>query len=152
MKQILALLFLINLTVSCDQNARVNVVGEWKIIEVVSEDFYLNTQTDSVSISKYFKEAFSDSLEVNNIIKVAKITYKNNFMEFHESGIFTQNSDSELRTKGTYELKPSIGKINVLLEENVDWEMDYKIVDSQLHLTSTLYGEQSKFVLERVKK
>ena len=110
MNRILTLLFLINLTVSCAQNERTNVVGEWKIISVDSRDFYLNTQTDSVSISKHFKEIFTDSLELENFIKDAKKTYDNNVMEFNESGIYTQRIDSELRMNGTYELKPSGGK------------------------------------------
>ncbi|PKQ43622.1 hypothetical protein [Confluentibacter flavum] len=152
MKGILTLLFLINLTISCAQNEQVNIVGEWKIISVNSGDFYLNTKKDSISFSKHFKEVFTDSLELDNVIKVTKMTYNNNIMEFNDNGIFTQKIDSELRINGTYEVDPSIGKINVLLKENVNWEMDYVLVDEQLHLTTTLYGKKSEFVLEKVKK
>lgn len=152
MKRILMSLFLIHLIVSCAQNEPKNVVGEWKIISVDSGDFYLNTRTDSVSISNHFKEIFTDSLELENFIKNAKRTYDNNVMEFKESAIYTQRIDSELRMKGTYELKPSIGKIIVLLKDSVNWEMDYELVDKQLHLTTTLYGEKSEFVLEKIEK
>jgi hypothetical protein len=152
MKRILTLLLLINLTISCAQNEQAKVIGEWKIISVNSGDFYLNTQTDSVSISKHFKEIFTDSLELDNVIKVAKMTYGNNVMEFNESGVYTQKIDSELSMNGTYELKPSIGKINVLLKDSVNWEMDYELVDKQLHLTTTLYGKKSEFVLEKIEK
>ena len=152
MNRILTLLFLINLTVSCAQNERTNVVGEWKIISVDSRDFYLNTQTDSVSISNHFKEIFTDSLELENFIKDAKKTYDNNVMEFNESGIYTQRIDSELRMNGTYELKPSGGKINVLLKDSVNWVLDYELVGKQLHLTTTLYGKKSEFVLEEIEK
>lgn len=124
LKRILTLLLLINLTVSCVQNEQAKVIGEWKIISVNSGDFYLNTQNDSVSISKNFKEVFTDSLELNNVIKVAKMTYENNVMEFNESGIYTQKIDSKLSMNGTYQLKPSFGKINVLLKDKVNWEMD----------------------------
>ena len=85
MKRFLTLLILINLTLSCAQNEREKVFGEWKIISVNNGYFYLNTQTDSISISKHFKEVFTDSLELDNVIKVAKITYRNNVMEFNES-------------------------------------------------------------------
>jgi hypothetical protein len=152
MNRILILLFLINLTVSCAQNEQANVVGEWKIISVNSGDFYLNTKTDSISISKEFKEVFNDSLELDNVINVAKTTYNNNVMEFNDSGIYTQKIDSELRMNGTYEIKPSIGKINVLLKDSVNWEMDYELVDKQLHLITTLYGKKSEFVLEKIGK
>ena len=64
---------------------------------------------------------------------------------------FSTEND-ELSMNGTYELKSSIGKIKVLLKDKVNWEMDYEIVDKQLHLTTTLYGKQSEFVLEKVKK
>jgi len=151
MKRILTLLFLINLTISCAQNEQVNVVGEWKIISVNSGDFYLNTKTDSISISKEFKEVFNDSLQLDNVINVAKMTYNNNVMEFNDSGIYTQKIDSELRMNGTYELKPSIGKINVLLKDNVNWEMDYELVDKQLHLTTTLYGKNLNSYLRKLK-
>lgn len=152
LKRILTLLLLINLTVSCVQNEQAKVIGEWKIISVNSGDFYLNTQTDSVSISKNFKEVFTDSLELNNVIKVAKMTYENNVMEFNESGIYTQKIDSKLSMNGTYQLKPSFGKINVLLKDKVNWEMDYELIDNQLYLTSTVNGKKSEFVLDKIRK
>jgi len=80
------------------------------------------------------------------------MTYDNNIMGFNESGIYTQKIHSELSMNGTYQLKPSIRKINVLLKDSVNWEMDYKLVDKQLHLTSTLYGKKSEFVLEKIEK
>lgn len=73
-------------------------------------------------------------------------------MKFSDNGIYTQKIDSELRMNRTYEIKPSIEKINVLLKDKVNWEMDYEFVENQLHLTSTLYGKKSEFFLERVKK
>lgn len=152
LKRILTLLLLINLTVSCVQNEQAKVIGEWKIISVNSGDFYLNTQNDSVSISKNFKEVFTDSLELNNVIKVAKMTYENNVMEFNESGIYTQKIDSKLSMNGTYQLKPSFGKINVLLKDKVNWEMDYELIDNQLYLTSTVNGKKSEFVLDKIRK
>ena len=152
MKKILTLLFLISLTISCAQNEQDKIVGIWKIVSVDSGDFYLNTKTDSISISEKFKEVFTDSVELDNVINVAKMTYNNNIMEFNESGIYTQKIDSELKMNGTYELRPSIGKINVLLKDSVNWEMDYRLVDKQLNLTTTLYGEKSEFVLEKIEK
>ena len=152
LKRILTLLLLINLTVSCVQNEQAKVIGEWKVISVNSGDFYLNTQNDSVSISKNFKEVFTDSLELNNVIKVAKMTYENNVMEFNESGIYTQKIDSKLSMNGTYQLKPSFGKINVLLKDKVNWEMDYELIDNQLYLTSTVNGKKSEFVLDKIRK
>ena len=152
LKRILTLLLLINLTVSCVQNEQAKVIGEWKIISVNSGDFYLNTQNDSVSISKNFKEVFTDSLELNNVIKVAKMTYENNVMEFNESGIYTQKIDSKLSMNGTYQLKPSFRKINVLLKDKVNWEMDYELIDNQLYLTSTVNGKKSEFVLDKIRK
>ena len=150
MKRILTLLLLINLTVSCTQNEQANVIGKWKIVSVDSGDFYLNTKTDSISISKEFKKVFNDSLELYNVINVAKMTYNDNIMEFNESGIYTQKIDSKLSMNGTYELKPSIGKINVLLKDKVNWEMDYELIENQLHLTTTLYGKKSEFVLDKI--
>ncbi len=152
MKRILSFLLLINFAFSCAQNEQVNLVGKWKIVSVDSGDFYLNTTTDSTSISKEFKEVFNDSLELDNVINVAKMTYNNNVMEFNESGTYTQKINSELSMNGTYELKPSIGIINVLLKDKVNWEMDYKLIDNQLHLTTTLYGKKSKFVLDKIGK
>ena len=152
MKKILTLLFLISLTISCAQNEQDKIVGIWKIVSVDSGDFYLNTKTDSISISEKFKEVFTDSVELDNVINVAKMTYNNNIMDFNESGIYTQKIDSELKMNGTYELRPSIGKINVLLKDSVNWEMDYRLVDKQLNLTTTLYGEKSEFVLEKIEK
>ncbi len=152
MKQILTLLFLINLIVSCAQNEQTNVSGEWKITSINSGDFYINTKTDSVSISKQFKEIFSDSLELDNVIKVAKMTYTDNIMVFDENGVFTKKIDSEIRMSGTYKIDRSHKKIIVLLKDKVNWEMDYKIVDSLLHLTTTLYGKKSEFILERIGK
>jgi hypothetical protein len=152
MKRILILLFLINMTVSCAQNEQANVIGEWKIVSVNSGDFFLNIKTDSISISKEFKEVFNDSLELDNVINVSKMTYKNNVMEFNDNGIFNQKINDKLSMYGTYEIKPSIEKINVLLKEKANWEMDYKLVENQLHLTTTLYGKKSEFVLERIKK
>jgi hypothetical protein len=134
------------------QNEQAKVIGEWKIISVNSGDFYLNTQNDSVSISKNFKEVFTDSLELNNVIKVAKMTYENNVMEFNESGIYTQKIDSKLSMNGTYQLKPSFRKINVLLKDKVNWEMDYELIDNQLYLTSTVNGKKSEFVLDKIRK
>ena len=150
MKRILTLLILINLTVSCTQNEQTNVIGKWKIVSVDSGDFYLNTKTDSLSISKEFKKVFNDSLELDNVINVAKMTYNNNIMEFNESGIYTQKIDSKLSMNGAYELKPSIGKINVLLKDKVNWEMEYELIENQLHLTTTLYGKKSEFVLDKI--
>ncbi|APY00051.1 hypothetical protein [Lacinutrix venerupis] len=152
MKRISTLLFLISLTISCAQNEQDKIVGKWKIASVNSGDFYLNTKTDSISISKEFKKVFNDSLALDNVIKVAKMTYNNNVMEFNDSGVFNQMIDNELKMYGTYEIKPSIEKINVLLKDKVNWEMEYELVENQLHLTTTLYGKKSEFVLERVKK
>ncbi|RLJ62412.1 hypothetical protein CLV86_2017 [Lacinutrix venerupis] len=152
MKRILTLLFLISLTVSCAQNEQDKIIGKWKIVSVDSGDFYLNTKTDSISISKEFKKVFNDSLALDNVINVAKMTYNNNVMEFDDSGVFNQMIDNELKMYGTYEIKPSIEKINVLLKDKVNWETDYELVENQLHLTTTLYGKKSEFVLERVKK
>lgn len=61
-----------------------------------SGDFYLNTKTDSISISKEFKEVFSDSLQLKNVISVAKMTYDNNIMEFSDNGIYTQKNGAKL--------------------------------------------------------
>jgi hypothetical protein len=152
MKSILTLLFLISLTISCGQNEQEKIIGKWKIVSVNSGDFYLNTKTDSISISKEFKKAFNDSLALDNVINVAKMTYKNNVMDFNDSGVFNQMIDNELKMYGTYEIKPSIEKINVLLKDEVNWEMDYELVENQLKLTTTLYGKKSELVLERVKK
>ncbi|WP_147427030.1 hypothetical protein [Lacinutrix venerupis] len=148
----MTLLFLISLTVSCAQNEQDKIIGKWKIVSVDSGDFYLNTKTDSISISKEFKKVFNDSLALDNVINVAKMTYNNNVMEFDDSGVFNQMIDNELKMYGTYEIKPSIEKINVLLKDKVNWETDYELVENQLHLTTTLYGKKSEFVLERVKK
>ena len=152
MKRILTLLFLISLTISCAQNEQDKIVGKWKIVSVNSGDFYLNTKTDSISISKEFKKVFDDSLALDNVINFAKMTYNNNVMEFNDSGVFNQMIDNELKMYGTYEIKASIEKINVLLKDKVNWEMDYELFENQLHLNTTLYGKKSEFVLERVKK
>ncbi|MGB5462588.1 MAG: hypothetical protein WBM92_04420, partial [Aureibaculum sp.] len=141
-----------SLTISCAQNEQDEIVGKWKIVSVNSGDFYLNTKTDSITISKEFKKVFNDSLALDNVINVAKMTYNNNVMEFNDSGVFNQMIDNELKMYGTYEIKPSIEKINVLLKDKVNWEMDYELVENQLHLTTTLYGKKSEFILERVKK
>jgi len=152
MKRILILFFLINLTVCFAQNEESNVVGAWKIISANSGDLYLNIKTDSISISKEFKEIFNDSLELSHVINVAKMTYDDNVMEFNDSGIYTQKIDSELIIKVSYKLKPSVGKINVLLKDHVNWEIDYKFINKQLHLTTTLYGKKSELVLKKVEK
>ena len=151
MKRILPFLFLINLTITCAQTKSENIIGEWKIISVNSRDFYLNTKADSISLSKEFKEVFKDSMQLENIINVAKMNYNNNVMEFIDSGVFNQKINDEIRLYGTYEINPSIKKINVLLKNKVNWEMEYELVENQLHLTTTVYKKKSEFVLERVK-
>jgi len=152
MKIIITLLFLINLTISSAQNKSKNIIGKWKITSVNTGDIYLDTKTDSISISKEFKKVYSDSLQLESVINVAKKTYKNNFMEFNKSGIYTQKIDSVLNMNGTYEINPSIEKINILLKDKVIWEMGYELIDDKLHLSTTLYGKKSEFILERVKK
>ena len=39
----------------------------------------------------------------------------------------------------------------MLLKNKVNWEMEYELVENQLHLTTTVYKKKSEFVLERVK-
>ncbi|MGJ8593548.1 MAG: hypothetical protein ACSHXF_13435 [Aquaticitalea sp.] len=96
MKKIFTLLFLINLTILYAQNVPSSIKGEWKIISVDSGDMYLNTKTDSVSMSNQFKEIFSDLLKLVEVVNVAKLTYNNNLITFAENGIFTQKYDPKI--------------------------------------------------------
>ncbi len=151
MKKILILLLLIlNLSFCLAQNDKLKVTGKWKVISIDSGDFYLNVKTDSVFISKDFNEIFSDSLELDNVINVAKMTYKNDIRYFGEDGIYTHKFDPKIIWHGTYDIKPLDRKIGVTLKDNVNWEMDYEIVDSLLHLTMTLYDKKTEFVLEKI--
>ena len=150
MKRILTLLFLLNISVLFSQDGFKNIIGEWKIVSINSDDFYLNVKTDSTWISEEFKELFSDSSEIENVFNVARMTYNNNVMEFSETGGYTQKVDGELRMIGTYEIKPSLSKIILLLKDKVNLEMNYEIVDDQLRLKSSLYGKESTYILERI--
>lgn len=131
MKKIFTLLFLINLTILYAQNVPSSIKGEWKIISVDSGDMYLNTKTDSVSMSNQFKEIFSDLLKLVEVVNVAKLTYNNNLITFAENGIFTQKYDPKIVQTGTYQINPSINKISVRIKD-ANWEMDYKIIDELL--------------------
>lgn len=136
-------------TILFAQNEDSNLKGDWKIISVDNGDFYLNTKIDSVSISNQFKEIFSDSLELNNVINVAKLTYINNITTFGENGIYTQTFEPNIIWKGTYKIKPLDKKIVVTLNDNINWEMDYKLIDSLLYLKMGLYNKKTIFVLEQ---
>jgi len=150
MKLNLTLLFLINLAISHAQIKHSSVIGQWKLISVDSGDFFLNTKTDSISFSKEFNELYTDSLKLKNFINVAKLTYNNYVMEFSENGDYTQNNYPEIKMVGKYKLIPSDSKIIVLLKDNVNWEMKYEIIESNLHLTTTLYDKKTEFVLEKI--
>ena len=151
MKKILTLFCLINLTILYGQNEAESIKGQWKIISVDSGDLFLNTKTDSVAMSEKFKEVFSDSLKYDEVIKVAKLTYKNNIMTFAENGIFTQRYDPKIVWTGTYQINPSESKISVSTK-NVNWEMDYKIIDELLYLKIGPYDNKTEFVLEQIGK
>ena len=151
MKKILTLFCLINFTILYAQNEPASVKGEWKIVSVDSGDLYLNIKTDSVAMSEKFKEVFSDSLKYDDFIKVAKLTYNNNIMTFAENGIFTQTYDPKIVWTGTYQLNPSESKISVSTKD-VNWEMDYKIIDELLYLKMGVYDKNTEFVLEKIGK
>ena len=151
MKKLLFLYLLIFGLPNClAQNDDSRITGKWKVVSVDSGDFYINVKTDSIFISKDFKEIFSDSLELDNVINVAKITYGNNTTEFGKNGVYTHKFDPKITWHGTYNIVPSDKKIRVILKDNVKWEMDYEFVNRLLHLTMTLYDKKTEFLLEKI--
>jgi len=102
-------------------------------------------------MSNQFKEVFSDSLKLVEVVNVAKLTYKNNIMTFAENGIFTQTYDPKIVWTGTYKINPSESKISVTTKD-ASWEMDYKIIDELLYLKMGLYDKKTEFVLEQIGK
>ena len=128
-----------------------SIIGEWKVISVQSENFYLKTTNDSISLSKKYTETHTSQAEVENYIKMIKLAYLKNKFFFDKNGNFNQTSD--LATfKSKYKINEDKNLIEVkdtgLKNENIKFEMPFKIQKNYLYIT--LIESSTKFVLLKV--
>lgn len=126
------------------------LIGDWKVISISNEDYYLNAKTDSISfLSERFKEIYLDSIGKQNIIKTAKFNYLNDKFSFDKKGNFTQSSPFII-INCKYELNENKNVI-VLYDKKVKSVVPYKFINGLLHFILT---EQSgiTYVLEKVTK
>lgn len=153
MKKIAILIFFLIVTINSYSQENNSLIGEWKVITIDTESFYLKTTNDSISLTKKYKEAHTDSKEVENYIKMVRLAYLNNRFFFDKKGNFNQTSD--LTTfKSKYKIDEVKNVIKVvdtgLKGKNVNFEMPFKIIDNYLYIT--LIEASSKFVLIKVEK
>lgn len=151
-KILITVLILSSFLFSCIQEKNISLIGKWKIISIDSGDFYINTKTDSIFISKKTKTIFKDSLELNNMINIAKKTYTDNTIDFNINGNYLQKNESVVSMSGTYKINTLDKKISVTTKDDINFEMDYRVSDSILYLTMHFYDEKSKFVLEKIER
>ena len=147
-KQFVILFIVITLNLFSQENK--SIIGKWKVIIVESEDFYLKTTNDSISLTEKYKEFHSNKIEIENYIKMVKLAYLKNIFIFDKDGNFNQTSD--LATfKSKYKIIENENLIEVkdtgLNGENVKFEMPYRIENEYLYIT--LIQSATKFILMR---
>lgn len=145
------LLFFVNIFISLGQNNKHFLIGEWKVISINTNHFYFNTKTDSIYFSKKFKKIFPDSLEFNNVIRIAKSTYSNNKHIFTEEGRYYNKTDSS-NLQGTYNISLQEKRININLKNQTFYSMKYKITNDILYLKISLNDKITKLLLEKLIK
>jgi len=151
MKQFFTFLFLFTcIHLSRAQNDKSLFIGEWKVISIETNDIYYNSKTDSIKVSKEFKKIFSDSLKLDNVLKVTKMTYSDNIYSFREDNTYSQNAKSNPEIKGTYLIKPEKNLIDLIINEDGILTMKYEFITNQLRLSLFRFDKRTTlFVLEK---
>ncbi len=65
--------------------------GKWKPFAIDNGDFYMNVETDSISLYKKLKYIENDSLKINQLKKIANQVYFNQTHTFSENGKYIQD-------------------------------------------------------------
>ena len=81
-------------------SAQSSVIGRWTIVSAFDGDVYINSKTDSFSMSEQFKKLFGDSLSMAK--KMFQTTYLNNRFEFREDRVYHIYPAEDPKVTGTY--------------------------------------------------
>ena len=149
-KNHLSIFFFLSVIIGYSQKNN-SIIGEWKVITVESENFYLKTTNNPISLSKKYTENHTNQAEVQNYTEKIKLAYLNNIFFFDKYGNFNQTSDLAV-FKSKYKINYAKSLIEVkdtgLKGENISFEMPFKIEKNILFIR--LIESSTKFVLIRV--
>lgn len=145
---IILLFFIIN-SLGYAQISQSTLIGEWKVVSLSFEGFYLNTITDSIHVSEALSTKVPDSLELNTIVTSAKMYSSARFV-FGDNGFYTQKIGPTIKVDGTYKINAIENKITVILNESSTFEMQYKLIKNQMHLIFSNRNKSLLFVLDKI--
>jgi len=80
--------------------AQSSVIAKWTVVSAFDGDVYINSKTDSFSISENFKKLFGDSLSMAK--KMFQTFYLGNRFEFKDDGVYHIYPVEDLKVTGTY--------------------------------------------------
>jgi hypothetical protein len=140
-----------------------SVITKWTVISAFDGDVYINSKTDSFSISDQFKKLFEDSLPIAK--KFFQTTYLDNRFEFKDDGVYhiypadypkitgtyvVNNIDSTIllnridtANRGEFDVKHFLGEAK---------KLKYFFTKSLLHLYLEFEERHVDFVLEKEPK
>ena len=140
-----------------------SVVAKWTVISAFDGDVYINSKTDSFSISNQFKNLFGDSLPMAK--KFFQTGYLDNHFEFKNNGVYHIYPADYSKITGTYVANPIDSTIilnrtdtanrgefdlkNFLGEAK---KLKYFFSKSLLHLYLEFEERHVEFVLEKESK
>jgi hypothetical protein len=139
------------------------VVGKWTVISAFDGDVYLDSKSDSFTISKRFQKLFGDSLLMAK--KIFQTSYLGNRFEFKEDGIYCIYPVEDPEVSGKYVINKADSIILLKrTDTNNTGEFDprfflseakklkYFFTNSLLHLYLEFEERHVDFVLEREEK
>ncbi len=120
--------------------------GKWKVVSVLTIDFYINFKTDSCFFSEAFRKRFTNDIDEQKIIAETKSVYGWQ-TEFGTNNIFRQYLDTTLAHEGTYKVISS-ENVLVIFDNDTSERIKYFFKNNNLHLL--FKGEEDMdFELER---
>jgi hypothetical protein len=139
------------------------VIARWTIISAFDGDVYINSKTDSFSMSEQFKKLFGDSLSMAK--KLFRTTYLDNHFEFKADGVYHIYPAEYPKITGTYVVNNNDSTILLNRTDSANRgefdpkfflseakKLKYFFTKSLLHLYLEFEERHVEFVLEQESK
>ncbi len=137
-----------------------SVIAKWTVISAFDGDVYINSKTDSFSLSENFKKLFGDSLSLAK--KLFQTSYLGNRFEFKDDGVYHIYPAEDPKVTGTYVVNNTDSIILLNRTDSANRgefdpkfflsearKLKYFFVRSLLHLYLEFEERHVEFILEK---
>ena len=138
MRKIIVILFILLSSFDVFGQKQDDLLGEWLLVSLSSDNFNLNKKTNTLNLTKNFKENYSDSTDLNNAVKKIEELTADNKLIFEKDGKIKFKILADKIKNGKYSLDTSSKIITINFRTNdgnpTFLEFHFSIKDGLLRL------------------